>query len=91
LNVRGAEMTQADWSDGNLRALGIWFGKRNDLAGHLLVLVNAAEGAQSFRLPASGDQPWIRQFDTAFETHAAASLTAQEYRLEASSIALLEC
>ncbi len=93
LNVRGTEMAGADWGDANLRALGIWFGKRNNATGRLLLLVNAGDGAQSFSLPAaSAAQPWIRQFDTAVETHVATSLgLAHEYLLEPSSVALLEC
>jgi hypothetical protein len=86
-------MTQADWGDGNVRSLGIWFGKHNQSAGRLLLLVNAGDGAQNFCLPEPAhQQPWIRQFDTAFEMQAATSLGAvHEYRLEASSVALLEC
>ncbi len=93
LNARGTEMTQADWGDGNVRSLGIWFGKHNQSAGRLLLLVNAGDGAQNFCLPEPAhQQPWIRQFDTAFEMQAATSLGAvHEYRLEASSVALLEC
>jgi isoamylase len=93
LNVRGTEMTQGDWQDANLRALGVWFGKRNDSQGRLLLLVNAADSAQTFSLPAaSADEPWIRQFDTALDTFQAKSLgQAQDYRLDVSSVALLEC
>jgi len=93
LNARGTEMTQADWGDGNLRALGIWFGKRNIATGRLLLLVNAAAGAQVFCLPAApADRPWMRQFDTGADSHPAPGLgAANEYRLEASSVALLEC
>ena len=32
-HARGAEMTQDDWNDGNLRTLGIWYGKRSNWAG----------------------------------------------------------
>jgi len=93
LSTRGSEMTQADWGDAALRALGVWFGKCEDSAGRLLLLVNAGDGAQSFRLPPeSADQPWIRHFDTGVETPPASSLgLAHEYRLDASSVALLEC
>jgi hypothetical protein len=38
------------------------------------------------------DEPWICQFDTAQITRESRSLgNAREYRLEASSMALLEC
>ena len=93
LNAAGTEMTQAQWQDGNLRALGIWFGKRNNLEGRLLLLVNAGDAPQIFFLPpAPAGEPWICQFDTAREARESKSLgQAREYRLEASSAALLEC
>jgi isoamylase len=93
LNVRGSEMTQGEWQDANLRALGVWFGKRNDSRGRLLLLVNAGDSEQTFSLPATpAYEPWIRQFDTALDTFQAKSLGhAQDYRLEVSSVALLEC
>jgi isoamylase len=93
LNARGAEMTQSDWHDANLRTLGIWFGKQNNLAGRLLLLVNGSDTAQTFLLPgAPAEEPWIRQFDTALDGFQANSLGAvREYRLEFSSVALLEC
>jgi glycogen operon protein len=93
VNVRGTEMKQGEWQDGNLRTLGIWFGKRNDLQGRLLLLLNAGDSEQTFTLPAApADEPWIRQFDTALGTFQATSLGhARDYRLDASSVALLEC
>jgi glycogen operon protein len=93
LNVGGAEMKQGEWQDGNLRTLGIWFGKRNNLDGRLLLLLNAGDSAQTFALPpAPADEPWIRQFDTAQDICEVLSLGhAREYRLDASSVALLEC
>ena len=93
LNVHGTEMKQGEWHDENLRTLGIWFGKRSDNAGRLLLLLNAGSAPQNFFLPAApADAPWIRQFDTALDALEAISLGAvREYRLEASSAALLEC
>jgi isoamylase len=93
LNAAGTEMTQAQWQDGNLRALGIWFSKQNTLQGRLLLLVNAGDGDLTFTLPPSpAIEPWICQFDTAQDTRESKSLgQAREYRLEASSVALLEC
>ena len=93
LNVRGTEMKQGEWQDENLRTLGIWFGKRNDAGGRLLLLLNAGGSPQTFSLPAApADTPWIRQFDTALDALEATSLgAAREYRLDASSAALLEC
>jgi isoamylase len=93
LNVRGTEMTQGEWQDANLRTLSIWFGKRNNLQGRLLLLVNAGDSAQTFSLPAApADEPWICQFDTAQGAQEARSLGhAREYRLDLSSVALLEC
>jgi glycogen operon protein len=93
LNRGGVEMRQAEWHDGNLRTLGIWFGKRNDLQGRLLLLLNAGDSAQTFSLPAApAGAPWIRQFDTALDSLETMSLgNTREYRLDASSAALLEC
>ena len=93
LSVRGTEMKQGEWQDVNLRTLGIWFGKRNDFQGRLLLLVNAGDSEQTFTLPSGPvDEPWIRQFDTAQGTYQATSLgRARDYRLDASSVALLEC
>jgi len=93
LNVRGTEMKQGEWQDENLRTLGIWFGKRNDAGGRLLLLLNAGGSPQTFSLPAApAGTPWIRQFDTALDALEATSLgAAREYRLDASSAALLEC
>jgi glycogen operon protein len=93
LNTGGAEMTQSDWHDANLRTLGIWFAKQNNSGGRLLLLLNGSDTAQTFLLPiAPAEEPWIRQFDTALDTFGAKSLgVARDYRLEPSSAALLEC
>jgi glycogen operon protein len=93
LNVRGAEMTQGEWNDESLRALGAWFGKRNDPEGRLLLLMNADDTEQVFSLPPPpAGQPWSRQFDTSRANEDAASLgDPREYALIPSSMALLEC
>ncbi len=93
LNAGGTEMKQGEWHDGNVRALGIWFGKRGDFQGHLLLLVNAGDSERTFTLPAApAGAPWIRQFDTAQDTYNTTSLGhVRDYRLDASSVVLLEC
>jgi glycogen operon protein len=93
LNVGGAEMKQGEWQDVNQRSLGIWFGKRKDLAGRLLLLLNAGDQEQVFVLPSVAvSGPWIRHFDTALDGEESQSLgQARDYRLESSSAALLEC
>jgi isoamylase len=93
LNVRGAEMTQSEWQDANLRTLGIWFGERSGSVEHLLLLVNTADFEQSFGLPdAPAEGPWICLFDTAAESLGASSLgSTKNYALKARSVALLEC
>jgi isoamylase len=93
LNAGGTEMTKHDWQNANLRSLGIWFGKRNNSEGRLLLLVNAGDSAQTFSLPATpDDDPWICQFDTAQATGEAKSLGhAHDYRLDTACVALLEC
>ena len=59
----------------------------------MLFRSNAGDSAQTFTLPPGPvNGPWIRQFDTAQGTHEAMSLgLANDYRLDASSVALLEC
>ncbi len=93
LNVRGTEMSQNEWQDASLRALGIWFGEHTGSVEHLLLLVNAAGDAQPFELPAApAAGPWICLFDTAVQSLAASSLGgARNYVLNARSVALLEC
>jgi isoamylase len=93
VNVRGSEMTQAEWHDAGLRALGAWFGKPTGSVDHLLLLVNSADADLTFQLPAaSAEGPWIRVFDTAETGIAAKSLgAAQSYPLQSRSLALLEC
>ena len=92
LNVRGTDMTTADWQDANLRAMGIWYAKHSGSAEHLLLLVNAGDAPQDFRLPAAADGPWICLFDTSLAELGAKSLgQATDYSLTARSAALLEC
>ena len=92
LNVRGSEMTSADWQDTSLRAMGIWYGKHLSSVEHLLLLVNAGDAAQTFVLPASAEDPWICVFDTALAALGAKSLgICKDYTLSARSVALLEC
>jgi glycogen operon protein len=91
LNVRGMEMTQADWQDSAARALGVWYGERSGSMEHLLLLMNAGDVAQMFTLPAA-DGPWISLFDTSTRELTAKSLgPARDYALTARSVALLEC
>jgi isoamylase len=93
LNARGTEMSQSEWQDANLRALGIWYGERTGSTEHLLLLVNAAELEQSFMLPqAPAGGPWICLFDTAVDSLAAVSLgSSKSYAMRGRSVALLEC
>ena len=94
LNPSGAELTRAEWQDGGMRTLGVWFGKRDSAAGRLLLLLNAADAPQAFSLPPPPDgRAWIRRFDTA-APQAAGPLSpeaAHQYPLQAHSAALLEC
>ena len=48
LHIRGGEMTQNDWHDGNVRTLGVLFGNRNNAAHRLLFLLNASDDDQEF-------------------------------------------
>ncbi|MGO8829975.1 MAG: glycogen debranching protein GlgX [Steroidobacteraceae bacterium] len=93
LHARGSEMTQTDWQDENLRSLGVWFGKRSQSPGRLLLLFNAEASALSFVLPAPpAGGLWSCRFDTARENpEAQCSGIGSLYALAASSTALLEC
>jgi isoamylase len=93
LHARGAEMTQDDWRDRNLRTLGIWYGKRSNWAARLLLLLNASESVQTFVLPPPpADSPWMRRFDTASASGEVLSLADDVvYPLAPSSAVFLEC
>jgi len=93
LRADAGEMKQGDWQNAELRTLGIWFGKRDGREARLLLLLNAGATMQTFVLPAApAGQPWIRHFDTAIDSLEATSLgQMNDYRLDASSAALLEC
>jgi len=93
LHARGAEMTQDDWRDGNLRTLGIWYGKRSNWAARLLLLLNASDSVQTFALPAPpAESPWKRRFDTASKTtHVLVLEDDVVFPLAPSSAAFLEC
>jgi glycogen operon protein len=93
LHARGSEMTQDDWRDGNLRTLGIWYGKRSNWAARLLLLLNASDSVQTFTLPAPpADSPWRRRFDTASKTTEVLVLEDDVvFPLAPSSAAFLEC
>jgi glycogen operon protein len=92
LRVDGAEMTQNDWQDENLRTLGVLFGNRNHTAHRLLFLVNAADHAVEFSLPRKlAGAPWMCRLDTAREPAEVTELTtADRYSLTAGSAVLLE-
>ncbi len=93
LHPRGSEMQHDDWHDGNLKSLGLWYGRRNSPVGHLLLLLNADSVAQAFVLPEPPPGvPWICQFDTMDEVQSVRSLgSTTRYPLGARSVALLEC
>jgi glycogen operon protein len=93
LNAGGSEMTLDEWQDPNRRVLAVWFAKRSDIQGRLLLLLNGSDSAVSFTLPsAPADQPWICHFDTTLDIRESRSLGhARIHQQGASSIALLEC
>jgi pullulanase/glycogen debranching enzyme len=93
LHPLGRELAQNDWQDANLRTLGILLANRSSTAHHLLFLVNAADHAVQFMVPAaSADAPWVCRFDTAREHGEIRELDfSAHYPLVASSAALLEC
>ena len=104
LHAGGAEMSQQDWQDQNLRSLGVWYGKRSHDPGRLLLLFNAGDTEVPFVLP---DTPpgslWIRRLDTFLDGALDGPLDATDgkagaagfdggaiYPLAASSLAVLE-
>jgi isoamylase len=92
-HLRGEEMTQNDWMDGNLRTLGVLFGNRNNAVHRLLLLFNASDDAQAFKIPRSPPgAPWRCRFDTGREISAVRALEfIPLYPLNANSAVLLEC
>jgi isoamylase len=93
LHMRGGEMTQNDWQDGNLRTLGILLANRSSTAHRLLFLLNAGDEPLEFSVPAaSPGAPWVCRFDTA-RVHADIRAVdfSHRYPLVANSAALLEC
>jgi glycogen operon protein len=94
LTARGTELKPAEWQDGGMSTLGVWFGKRDSVAGRLLLLLNAADAPHVFNIPPPPEgRAWIRRFDTAAPQEAAllSPESAQQYPLQAHSAALLEC
>jgi glycogen operon protein len=93
LHMRGGEMTQNDWQDGNLRTLGVLLANRSSTAHRLLFLLNAADADQPFSVPAAfPGAPWRCRFDTARELGETRTLDfSSHYPLVSSSAALLEC
>jgi isoamylase len=93
LHMRGAEMSQNDWQDVNLRTLGVLLGNRNNTAHRLLFLLNAADEPVKFNVPAAGaGLAWVCRFDTAREHAEIRTLDfLKSYSLVANSVALLEC
>jgi pullulanase/glycogen debranching enzyme len=89
----GREFTQNDWQNAELRTLGISLANRSSTAHRLLFLVNAAEQAVEFMVPAAcAAAPWVCRFDTAREHDEIRTLNFSAlYPLVASSAALLEC
>jgi len=92
LHMRGGEMTQDDWQEGDLRTLGVLFGNRNHTAHRLLFIVNAGDGRVDFSVPPPvPGAPWVCRVDTARDPADGASRIADRYPLLASSAVLLEC
>jgi len=93
LPPRGSDMSQEDWQDGTLRTLGVLYAKHADPGGRLLVLLNAADSAQNFVLPAPpAHSPWMRRFDTASPRQDVLSLEGDvAFPLASHSAVLLEC
>jgi glycogen operon protein len=93
LHMLGREFTQNDWQNAELRTLGISLANRSSTAHRLLFLVNAADQAVEFKVPAAcAAAPWVCRFDTAREHDEIRTLNFSAlYPLVASSAALLEC
>jgi glycogen operon protein len=93
LHPRGSEMSEADWKDGQLRTLGMWYGRGASPVGRLLLLFNAEDAPQAFSLPQPPPGvPWICQFDTSDDTCGSRGLGGKSsYLLRDRSVVLLEC
>jgi hypothetical protein len=86
-------MSEADWKDGQLRTLGMWYGRGASPVGRLLLLFNAEDAPQAFSLPQPPPGvPWICQFDTSDDTCGSRGLGGKSsYLLRDRSVVLLEC
>ena len=93
LHMRGGDMTQNDWHDGNLRAFGVLFGNRNNTAHRLLFLLNAGDADLNFNVPElAATVRWACRFDTARTSAEMRGLNFLVcYPLVSSSAVLLEC
>jgi isoamylase len=58
LHPEGRDMREPDWSDPELRSLGMLLGTESDSMGDLLVLLSAVEGELDFALPADLGSSW---------------------------------
>ena len=90
----GREMTAADWQLPYARVVGMHIGAADAGQGHLLVLLNAHDGAVPFRLPPESHGPsWRVLVDTAAPVpHATGPVFAARgiYPLAGRSLVLLE-
>jgi glycogen operon protein len=93
LHLRGGEMTQNDWQDGELRTLGILLANRSSTAHCLLLLLNAGGAPCQFAVPPSVPQaPWVCRFDTGRDHGAIRALDFSHlYPMMANTAVLLEC
>ncbi len=93
LHAGGREMSQNDWQDGSLRALGVLFGNRHNAVHRLLLLLNAGDVPVEFQIPEPArGSPWACRFDTAHDqVEPRIGDRAHHYPLAAHSAALLEC
>ena len=92
LHPRGAEMAHTDWSDGELRTLGMCLRRGPGSTGRLLLIVNSNPEPLEFSLPPAPGPAWRRLIDTAQQPFDAPwSAAGGIYPIGARSLALLEC
>ncbi len=85
------EMTDADWNDPRVRALGVLLAGAGASGGELLILLNAGSEPIDFRLPApAGGGRWRLALDTAAPSAAGDEVGAQVRSQVAHSLCVLE-
>jgi isoamylase len=91
LHPAGRDMLQADWSDPNLRSLGMLLGSESATTGDLLMLLSAADHALEFVLPEGLAALWRVCLDSRYPAQPPATVQGSTpVPLESRCVLVLE-